>query len=57
MAEYKYVDLPSKKVDNGGTLIADAITVELNELLEQGWAVDHALESRISGKTAFVLRR
>jgi hypothetical protein len=57
MTEYKFVDLPSGKVDNGGTRIADAITDELNALVGQGWSVVNALDSRIIGKSAFLLRR
>jgi hypothetical protein len=57
MAEYKFVDLPARKVDSGGTDIADAITNELNNYARDGWSVVNATGSRILGKSAFLLVR
>ncbi len=57
MAEYKYVDLPAGKVSAGGTLIADAITAELNAYAAEGWKVVNAVESRLLGKSGFLLER
>lgn len=57
MAEYRFVDLPAGRVASGGTGIADAITAELNAAAADGWRVVSALESRIIGKSAFLLER
>ena len=57
MAEYKFVDLPSMKVDSGKALIAEAITRELNAFSTDGWSVVNAVDSRIIGKTGFLLTR
>lgn len=55
MAEYKYVDLPTRKASGGD--IPDAVSQELNELLAAGWEVSDMIDSRVIGKVGFLLKR